>query len=142
MKRFFALVTSLTIMCSVLAWAGATAVEPVSDVNNSQDEQVTRSFTRDKSVGLGPGSGEHEVMTDGNWLAEDLVVVSLKSTQGPNPVKVRVYRETNGVYEFVAQKDVTFGSALSCNVGGADFKVTAEYVSGTSGNCTLTIALN
>ena len=142
MKRFISLVASLAIMCSVFVWAGATAAEPVTNVNNSQDEQVTRSFTRDRSVGLGPGSGEHEVLSDGNWGNENLVVVSLKSTQGPNPVKVRVYRETNGVYEFVAQKNVTFGSALSCNVGGADFKVTAEYVSGSSGNCTLTIALS
>lgn len=87
MKRFISLVASLAIMCSVFVWAGATAAEPVTNVNNSQDEQVTRSFTRDRSVGLGPGSGEHEVLSDGNWGNENLVVVSLKSTQGPNPVK-------------------------------------------------------
>lgn len=103
---------------------------------------MPQSINKDKTFGLSPQTGEYEVLTDANFWKEDIVTVSLVSTQGPNPVKIRIYtKNSDGTYSQQKSGNVTFESPVSCNVNGAQFKVTAEYVDGITGNCTLNINL-
>lgn len=145
MKKIMALILSIVIITSLCTSTLAVESPDVADihlVNMSDEKNTIRSIDKNKTFGLSPQTGEYEVITDVNFWKEDTVTVSLVSTQGPNPVKVRIYtKNSDGIYIQQKSGNITFESPLSCNINGAQFKVTAEYVDGITGNCTLNIIL-
>lgn len=148
MKRFISLVASLAIMCSVFVWAGATAAEPVTNVNNSEDSEtlrrivdgpVTKYITFANSTPI-------EFFKYTNVDGKTSLRISFTETGGPSSVFVTVQQKLQGqnYYQNVpgGSKTLTLAGApltvanISSNMN-TEVRVMVQWISGPSGTVTL-----
>ncbi len=145
MRKKYRKYIALSLLVLLFCTFSASAAEMDQSFKSGGDPQSEQTITshainKNKTFGLSSQTGEYEVLTDSNFWGDNTVNVSMISTQGPNPVKVRIYtKNSSGTYTLKGSADVTFEKPFSQNVAGDAFKVTAEFVDGITGNCTLNI---
>ena len=83
----------------------------------------------------------HQVMSDGNWFGEELVIVRFTSSEGPTSISVYALDSAGNK---IGPRTISLGGAASFvlkNVSGS-FEIYASSNAGKNGNVKLTVVLS
>lgn len=112
------------------------------DIPSPNSEVQPQSFTREYTTYL--TSSTRQVMSDGNWFGEELVIVRFTSSEGPTSISVYALDSAGNKIGPRTTRTISLGGAASFvlkNVSGS-FEIYASSNAGKNGNVKLTVVLS
>lgn len=138
-KNFKIKMTSLFLaIIFVIALPISISAQTV-DIPSPNSEVQPQSFTREYTTYL--TSSTRQVMSDGNWFGEELVIVRFTSSEGPTSISVYALDSAGNK---IGPRTISLGGAASFvlkNVSGS-FEIYASSNAGKNGNVKLTVVLS
>ena len=134
-KNFKIKMTSLFLaIIFVIALPISISAQTV-DIPSPNSEVQPQSFTREYTTYL--TSSTRQVMSDGNWFGEELVIVRFTSSEGPTSISVYALDSAGNK---IGPRTISLGGAASFVSGS--FEIYASSNAGKNGNVKLTVVLS